>query len=128
MSDEDELKVIAEREDLLIKAIGTSDLALFEDVFSADVTYIHSTSIAETKEENIAGQAHRVHRHGFTTPVEKTTRIFGGKVAVTRGLIDMIDTAHGDPFYMRIRETLVWIKEDDGVWRLLVRGATRLPY
>lgn len=125
--DSAELMVIDQREALLIEALGTSDPALFEDLFSEDVTYIHSTSIAETKAENIAGQVHRVHRHGFTTPVEKRTRIFGN-VAVTRGLIDMIDTAHGEPFQMRLRETLVWVKEDDGVWRLLVRHATRLPY
>jgi hypothetical protein len=38
----------------------------------------------------------------------------------------MVDTAHGQPFTMRLRETLVWVKED-GVWRLLVRQATKLP-
>jgi hypothetical protein len=41
-------------------------------------------------------------------------------------MIDMVDTAHGAPYTIRLQETLVWVKEA-GTWRLLVRQATRLP-
>lgn len=124
--DDSELKIIRQREAALYRALSTSDIEAFEDVFSEDVTYIHSTSIAETKAENIAGQRHGVHKHGSIKPVGPRTRIVGD-IAVTLGMIDMVDTAHGAPYTMRLRETLVWIKEKDGVWRLLVRQATRLP-
>jgi 4-hydroxy-4-methyl-2-oxoglutarate aldolase len=120
-----QLQLIAEREEALYAALATNDAAAFDDLFSDDVTYVHSTSIAETKAENIAGQRHGVHRHGPTTTVNRRTRILGD-VAVTHGVIDMIDTAHGDPFSIRLRQTLVWVRED-GVWRLLVRQATRIP-
>lgn len=123
--DEVELQRVAEREGQLYAALAGEDIDAFEDIFSDDVTYIHSTSIAETKAENIAGQRHGVHRHGPTTTVSKHTRVIG-EVAVTRGVIDMLDTAHAEPFHIRLRETLVWVKED-GDWRLLVRQATRLP-
>ncbi|MDR3532369.1 MAG: nuclear transport factor 2 family protein [Rhodopila sp.] len=125
--DESELRIIAAREDALYAALTASDVAAMQDIFAEDVTYIHSTSVAETKAENIAGQAHGVHRHGPIIRLkERKTRVFAD-IAVTRGLIDMADTAHGPSYTMRLRETLVWVKEKDGVWRLLVRHASRLP-
>lgn len=123
--DSSDLTAVAEREEALYAALAASDADAFADLFTNDVTYIHSTSIAETKAENIAGQRHGVHRHGPTATLSKRTRVFG-QVAVTCGVIDLIDTAHGDPFTIRLRQTLVWLKED-GVWRLLVRQATRIP-
>jgi ketosteroid isomerase-like protein len=120
-----DLELIAEREDALYAALAGGASGAFDGLFSDDVTYIHSTGVAETKAENIAGQAHGVHRHGATTTVSKRTRVIGD-VAVTRGIIDMIDTAHGEPYSFRLRQTLVWIRED-GTWRLLVRHATKIP-
>jgi Domain of unknown function (DUF4440) len=99
-----DLELVAAREDALYAALASGDTGAFDDLFADDVTYIHSTGVAETKAENIAGQAHGVHRHGPTTTVSKRTRIIGD-VAVTRGVIDMID----------------------GTWRLLVRHATKIP-
>jgi ketosteroid isomerase-like protein len=121
----DDSRIIAEREKELYAALTASDADALSDILSDDVTYIHSTSIAENKEEQLAGQRHGVHKHGPITTVKSRTRMFGN-VAVSRGVIDMVDTAHGQPFTMRLRETLVWVKED-GVWRLLVRQATKLP-
>jgi ketosteroid isomerase-like protein len=117
---------IAEREAALYAALTASDADALDDLFSGDLTYIHSTSIAETKAEQLAGQRHGVHRHGPIRTVHGDTRILG-ETAVTRGLIDMIDTAHGEPFTLRLRQTLVWVRENDGAWRLLVRQATRVP-
>ena len=118
-------KIIAERENQLYAALTASDYKALGDIFSDDVTYIHSTAIAETKAENLAGQRTGVHKHGPIAPLNKRTRVFGD-IAVTRGVIDMVDTAHITPFTIRLQETLVWIKEGD-IWRLLVRQATRLP-
>jgi uncharacterized protein (TIGR02246 family) len=120
-----DLELVAAREDALYAALASGDTGAFDDLFADDVTYIHSTGVAETKAENIAGQAHGVHRHGPTTTVSKRTRIIGD-VAVTRGVIDMIDTAHGEPYSFRLCQTLVWIRAD-GTWRLLVRHATKIP-
>ncbi len=127
MSDDgEEQESIAAREDALYAALTASDGDALEDLFSEDLCYIHSTSIAETKAENIAGQRHGLHRHGPITTVTRSTRVLG-ETAVTLGIIDMVDTAHGDPYNLRLRQTLVWVKEQDGVWRLLVRQTTRLP-
>lgn len=126
MSDDGaDLQAIAEREEALYRAIELSDGDAFEEILSADATYIHSTSVAETREEAAAGQRHGVFKHGPTFTVAKETRLFSD-VAVTRGIIDMLDTAHGEPFRLRLRQTLVWTKED-GVWKLLVRHATKIP-
>jgi ketosteroid isomerase-like protein len=121
----EDAKRIAEREQALYAGLTASDADALAEVFSDDLTYIHSTSVAETKAENLAGQRHGVHKHGRITPLDKRTRVFGD-VAVTRGMIDMVDTAHGAPYTIRLQETLVWVKEA-GTWRLLVRQATRLP-
>lgn len=126
MSDDSaEARAVAEREEALYKAIELSDGDAFEEILSADATYIHSTSVAETREEAAAGQRHGVFKHGPTFTVTKNTRLFGD-VAVTRGIIDMLDTGHGEPFRLRLRQTLVWTKEN-GVWKLLVRHATKIP-
>lgn len=121
----DDSSIIVDREKALYAALTASDADALADILSDDVTYIHSTSIAENKAEQLAGQRHGVHKHGAITTVERRCRVFG-EVAVTRGMIDMVDTAHGAPFTMRLRETLVWVKEGD-TWRLLVRQATKLP-
>jgi ketosteroid isomerase-like protein len=121
----DESKAIAERENALYAALTASDADALADILSDDVTYIHSTSVAENKAEQLAGQRHGVHKHGPIATVERRTQVFGN-VAVSCGMIDMVDTAHGQPFTLRLRETLVWVKEG-AVWRLLVRHATRLP-
>jgi len=121
----DDFSIIVERENARYAALTASDADALDDILSDDVTYIHSTSIAETKDAQLAGQRHGVHRHGAIATIERRTRMFGN-IAVTRGVIDMVDTAHGQPFTMRLRETLVWIEEGE-VWRLLVRQATKLP-
>jgi ketosteroid isomerase-like protein len=121
----EDANIIAEREQALYAALTASDADALGDIFSDDVTYIHSPGIAETKAENLTGQRSGLYKHGPITTVERRTRVFGD-VAVTCDVIDMVDTAHGAPYTFRLRETLVWIKEA-GTWRLLVRHATRLP-
>jgi ketosteroid isomerase-like protein len=121
----DDATIIAEREKALYAALTASDADALADVLSDDVTYIHSTGIAETKQENMAGQRNGVHKHGPIKRLHGKTQI-SGDLAVTRGVIDMVDTAHGAPFTLRLCESLVWIREA-GTWRLLLRHATRLP-
>lgn len=122
---EKELREIAAREAALYAAITASDGDALGDLMSEHITYIHSTGIAETKAENIAGQRHGVHKHGAIVALRKDTRV-DGDLAVTRGVIDMVDTAHGAPFTIRLLETLVWVKES-GTWRLFLRQATKQP-
>jgi hypothetical protein len=67
----EDAKLIAEREQALYAGLTASDADALGGVFSDDVTYIHSTSIAETKAENLAGQRSGLHRHGPITPLNK---------------------------------------------------------
>ncbi len=121
----EDAKIIAEREKALYAALSTSDADALADIMSDDVTYVHSTGIAETKQENLAGQRSGVHKHGPITRLHGKTQI-SGDLALTRGVIDMVDTAHGTPFTLRLCESLVWLREA-GTWRLLLRHPTRLP-
>ena len=121
----DDFSIIAERENALYVALTASDADALGDILSDDVTDIHSTSIAQTRKEQFAGQRHGVHKHDAIATIERRTRMFGN-IAVTRGVIDMVDTAAGQPFTMCLRETLGWIKEGE-VWRLPARLATKLP-
>jgi hypothetical protein len=45
-------------------------------------------------------------------------------MAVTLGMIDMVDLAHGPAHTLHLEQTLIWINEE-GTWRLLLRQATR---
>lgn len=120
-----DLEAVAEREDAFYRALEASDADAFEELLSADATDIHWSSVAETRDEFVAGQRHGLFKHGPTVIVERGTRLLGD-AAVTRGIVDILDTGHGEPVRLRLRQTLLWVRED-GAWKLLVRQATRIP-
>jgi ketosteroid isomerase-like protein len=118
-------RVIADMEEALYAGLTSSDAAALADVMSDELVYVHSSGIAETKAENLAGQRSGLYVRGPIARRGTRIRIFGD-VAVTSAVIDMVDLAHGPRNTLHLQETLVWRKETSG-WRLLLRQATRLP-
>jgi len=118
-------QIIAELEEALYTGLTNSDADALGKIMSEELVYVHSQGIAETKFENLTGQRSGLYVHGPIAQRGGRTKIFGD-VAVTSGVIDMVDLAHGPKITLHLQETLVWTKEADG-WRLLLRHATRAP-
>ncbi len=122
--EEEDLKTLERLEQRLYEGLGTSNADILGEVFSDDVVYMHSQGVAESKEDNLTGQRDGLFLHGKVVRRNGGTVVYGG-MAVTSGLIDMIDLAHGPAYTLHLEQTLVWGNEQ-GTWRLLVRMATRV--
>jgi hypothetical protein len=120
---DDDLRILEEREKQLYAGLTASSAEILDDVMSESLTYVHSQGIAETKRENLIGQQSGLFRHGHIERRNGETRVYGD-LAVTNGLIDMVDLAHGSAQTLHLEQTLIWIKEG-GKWRLLSRSATK---
>ncbi len=123
MTDDAALKILEEREKRLYEGLTASSAEILDDVMSEDIVYIHSQGIADTKQDNLIGQQSGLFKHGPITRRNGYTTIYGD-MAVTTGMTDMIDLAHGPATTLHLEQTLIWINED-GTWRLLLRQATR---
>lgn len=117
---------ILSREHALYRAMIDRDFATLRDLLSDDLTYMHSTGVAESKAQYLAGVAdglyeyERIESHDVRIHVRPET-------AVMTGLVVMSVSATGEPKRtLRLLFTLVWTKEA-GRWRLLLRQATRVP-
>ena len=95
-------------------------------MLSADLRYLHSTGVAETCSEYLAGVDERLYEYGRID--SRGTRITAsGDLAIQDGLVDMTVSAHGAPKQLiHLLFCLVWRREA-GAWKLLYRQATRIP-
>jgi ketosteroid isomerase-like protein len=95
-------------------------------MLSADLRYLHSTGVAETRSEYLAGVDDRLYEYGCID--SRDTRLTAsGDLAIQDGVVDMTVSAHGAPKHLiHLLFCLVWRREDDA-WKLLYRHATRIP-
>ncbi len=120
------VKAVADREAALYAAMIAADYATLNGILSAESTYVHSTGVVETKGDYLAALRRGLYEYGEIRRIKGLTRIFGG-AAITCGVIDMLVGAEGGAkSVIRLQHVLVWV-EEEGVWRLLLRQATRLP-
>jgi hypothetical protein len=125
----DEMKTqaaITRREDALFAAMVAMDYAALDGLLAADLSYVHSTGVVETKAEYLAALPRGLYEYGTITRLSGFTQIFDG-VAITRGMIEMVVGAGGlAKGTIRLQHALVWVAQD-GQWRLSLRQATRIP-
>jgi len=95
-------------------------------MLSADLRYLHSTGVAETRAEYLAGVDDRLYEYGRIDSRD-TRLIASGDLAIQDGIVDMTVSAHGAPKQLiHLLFCLVWRREA-GAWKLLYRQATRIP-
>ena len=117
---------IRELEGSLYQAMIKQDFAALDRLLADDLVYVHSTAVAESKAEYIAGLKQGLYEYDHIASREVTVRGYGD-VAVVNGIVDMSVSARG-----RVKEVihllfvLIWAKQA-GAWRLLHRHATRIP-
>jgi ketosteroid isomerase-like protein len=117
---------ITETEQTLYRAMIAQDFAALDALLAEDVVYIHSTTVAETKDAYLAGVRNGLYDYSAISSSNVTLR-HCGEVAIQTGTVRMNVGARGTPpAPITLLFTLVWKREQQG-WRLWQRHATRAP-
>jgi hypothetical protein len=118
--------IITDRETELYRAMLAFDYPALEGILSEEVSYIHSTGVAETKAAYLAALRQGLYEYGDIRIMDAETRLFD-VVAMNTGVMEMLVGANGSAkTTIRLRHVLIWRREG-GTWRLLLRQATRMP-
>lgn len=113
----------AERE--LYRAMTAKDFAALEEILAPGLVYVHSTAVAESKREYLAGVAKGLYEYESVASRGVKIAVYGD-CAVMRGICDMSVGAAGRPKEMtHLLFVLIWVKRS-GAWRLEYRQATRI--
>lgn len=113
-------------EDALYRAQVAGSAADIEPMLSADLRYLHSTGVAESRDEYLAGVAARLYEYGRIASRDVRLAI-SEDLAIQDGVVAMTVSAHGAAkTLIHLLFCLVWRREG-AQWKLLYRQATRLP-
>ena len=126
MSSEATVQQVLQAEHALYQAMIAKDYAVFERILSPSLVYVHSTAVAESKQEYLSGVAKGAYEYQSITTRKARLRVHG-PVALIDGICDMrVGVAGQSKDLIHLLFVLVWVR--DGVaWRLEHRHATRMP-
>jgi hypothetical protein len=97
-----------------------------EPLLSADLRYLHSTGVAESRAEYLAGVAGQLYEYGRIESRDVRVNV-SEDLVIQDGVVDMTVSAHGArKTLIHLLFCLVWRREG-ALWRLLYRQATRIP-
>ena len=126
MTDEAMVNEVLLAERALYRAMVDKDFALLERILSPDLVYAHSTAVAETKQEYLAGVAAGLYDYESIVSHDPHVRVHA-PVALIDGVCDMRVGAMGQPKdLIHLLYVLVWVKAGSA-WRLEHRHAIRIP-
>ena len=117
---------IAALEQRLYRAQVAGSVTDIEPMLSAGLRYLHSTGVAESREEYLAGVAGRLYEYGRIASRGVRLNV-SEDLAIQDGIVDMTVGAHGAPkTLIHLLFCLVWRREG-AQWKLLYRQTTRIP-
>jgi ketosteroid isomerase-like protein len=117
---------VATAEQALYRAQAAQDFAALDKLLADDVVYIHSTAVAESKQEYFAGIRDGLYDYASMESRDVSLR-HHGDVAIQTGTMVMVVGERGKPKApITLLFTHVWKREPQG-WRLWQRQATRMP-
>jgi ketosteroid isomerase-like protein len=110
----------------LYRAMLAHDLPALEALLAGDAVYVHSTGLAETKDEFLAGVRDGLYEYERVAP-ESQRIVASGDMAMVYSVLDFVGGARARPHPpTRLITTLVWTRQAGG-WQMVVRQATRIP-
>ena len=125
MPEDATVQQILEAEHDLYRAMIAPDFAALERILAPDLVYVHSTAVAETKQEYLQGVAKGIHEYDDITTRGTHVRVHGN-VALVDGICDMkVGKGKQPKDLIHLLFVLVWAR-DGAVWRLEHRHATRI--
>jgi hypothetical protein len=117
---------IASLEQRLYRAQVAGSTADIAPMLSADLRYLHSTGVAETRSEYLKGVEDRLYEYGEIAS-RKVRLNVSEDLAMQDGIVDMTVSAKGARrTLIHLLFCLVWRREG-AQWKLLYRQATRIP-
>ena len=118
----DEIRAAERR---LYVAMVAKDFAALGEILAPDLIYVHSTAVAESRAEYLAGVANGLYEYESISSRDTRLRA-DGDTAIVDGVVDMCVGAAGRPKEMtHLLFVLVWVRSG-GAWRLYFRQATRI--
>ena len=125
MDDGVAVEEVLQAEQDLYRAMVARDFVALRDILARDLVYVHSTAVAETREQYLAGVAAGLYEYASVASRRTRVRVYGG-AALSDGVCDMRVGAHGRaPELIHLLFLLVWSRQE-GRWRLVHRHATRM--
>lgn len=117
---------IAALEQRLYRAQVAGSAADIDPMLSADLRYLHSTGVAETRREYLQGVVDHLYEYGEIRSHGVRLNV-SEDLAIQDGIVDMTVSAKGAPKKLiHLLFCLVWRREGAS-WKLLYRQATRIP-
>jgi hypothetical protein len=117
---------IAALEQRLYRAQVAGATDAIEPLLSPDLRYLHSTGVAESRSQYLAGVAGRLYEYGRIESRSVHLNV-SEDLAIQDGIVDMTVSAHGaSKTLIHLLFCLVWRREG-AQWKLLYRQATRMP-
>jgi hypothetical protein len=117
---------IRDAERALYRAQVAGNVDALRPMLGADLVYVHSTGVAETRDAYLDGVASGIYEYGEIGSRDTRLQVFDG-VAIMNGVVDMTVSGHGAAkTLIHLLFCLIWTRED-GSWRLDYRQATRIP-
>lgn len=95
-------------------------------MLSADLRYLHSTGVAETRAQYLDGVRRRLYEYGRIDSRHVRLNV-AEDIAIQDGSVEMTVSTQGAPkTLIQLLFCLVWRREG-AQWKLLYRQATRIP-
>ena len=115
--------VAAER--ALYRAMIDKDFDALREMLAEDLVYVHSTAVAESRDQYLAGVAAGSYEYESVESRDTRVRI-DERTAIIDGIVDMRVGETGRPKdLLHLLFALVWVKAG-ARWRLYYRQATRM--
>ena len=110
----------------LYDAMVARDFDALERLLAPDLVYVHSTAVAETLDQYLAGVAQGLYE--YESVRSRDVRVRGNdRIVLEDGICEMRVGAKGaTAVLIHLMFVLVWTKAERG-WQLLHRHATRMP-
>jgi uncharacterized protein (TIGR02246 family) len=105
-------------------AMLAADVAALDRILAPDLTYTHSSSKLETKQEFIEAIKTGASKYKVIEPEDIRVRVYGS-TAVLTGRCRFEVTSGGQELKPRVRFTDVYVKSD-GAWRMVAWQSTRI--
>jgi len=117
-------KQVAEAVETFRKAMISADKNLLESITAPELSYGHSSGKVEDKAAFVNGVINDPIRFNEINLQEQTIRI-ASNTAIVRHIFDSKVTNNGSPGEIKIRNLLIWQKQNNK-WKLLARQAFRM--